>query len=77
MVKLDMALIRGIDASPARQAIVAGVVQITRALGIGCIAEGIETAAELRTLRELGVRLCQGYLLARPATAAFPAVDFG
>lgn len=74
MVKLDMALIRGIDASPARQAIVAGVVQMTRALGIGCIAEGIETAAELRTLRDLGITLCQGYLLAKPAVAAFPEV---
>jgi EAL domain-containing protein (putative c-di-GMP-specific phosphodiesterase class I) len=77
MIKLDMALIRDIDTSPARQAIVAGVVRIAAALEIGCIAEGIETAAELRTLRDLGIRLCQGYLLARPATAALPPVNFG
>jgi EAL domain-containing protein (putative c-di-GMP-specific phosphodiesterase class I) len=31
------------------------------------IAEGIETAAELDTLRELGVRFGQGYHLAEPA----------
>jgi len=74
MLKLDMALIRGIDASAARRTIVAGVVQMAEALGVRCIAEGIETAAELRTLREIGVRLCQGYLLARPATAALPTV---
>ena len=53
---------------------VAGVVSIAEALGVRCIAEGIETAAELSTLKAIGVRLCQGYLLARPATAALPSV---
>ena len=72
MLKLDMALIRGIDASTSRQIIVAGVVQIADALGVRCIAEGIETAAELRTIRELGITLCQGYVLARPSIEALP-----
>ena len=31
------------------------------------IAEGVETEAELATLRRLGVPLAQGYLLGRPA----------
>lgn len=75
MLKLDMALIRGIDASASRRAIVAGLVGIARALGIRCIAEGIETPAELRTLASLGIRLVQGYVLARPATGALPAID--
>ncbi|WP_443025398.1 EAL domain-containing protein [Sphingomonas sp. Leaf231] len=74
MLKLDMALIRGIDGSTARQAIVAGVLQMADALGVRCIAEGIETAAELRTLHELGISLCQGYLLARPVTEALPSI---
>ncbi len=74
MLKLDMALIRGIDASVARRTIVAGMADIAAALGIRCIAEGIETAAELRTLKAIGIRLCQGYLLARPATEALPTV---
>jgi EAL domain-containing protein (putative c-di-GMP-specific phosphodiesterase class I) len=34
------------------------------------IAEGIETAAELETLRELGATLGQGYFLARPREPA-------
>ncbi|RYD19159.1 MAG: EAL domain-containing protein, partial [Lysobacteraceae bacterium] len=38
-------------------------------------AEGIETAAELRTLKEIGIRLCQGYLLAQPATEVLPVID--
>ena len=74
-LKLDMALIRGIDESAARRAIVAGVLGIADAIGVRCIAEGIETAAELRTLKEIGMRLCQGYLLARPATEVLPVID--
>lgn len=74
MLKLDMSLIRGIDGSAARRSIVAGMVRIADALGVACIAEGIETAAELQTLREIGIRLCQGYLLARPATESLPDI---
>ena len=72
MLKLDMALIRRIDGSAARRTIVASVVRMAAELGILCIAEGIETTAELKTLREIGLRLCQGYLLARPAVEALP-----
>lgn len=72
MLKLDMALIRDIDTSSARRTIVAGILRIADALGVRCIAEGIETAAELQTLREIGIRLCQGYLLGRPAIEALP-----
>lgn len=74
MLKLDMALVRGLDGSSARRAIVAGVLGIAEAIGVRCIAEGIETAAELQTLKEIGVHLCQGYLFARPATEALPPV---
>lgn len=73
MLKLDMTLIREIDGSAARQAIVAGVVQIADVLGVACIAEGIETEAELHTLQNLGIFLCQGYLLARPTVESLPA----
>lgn len=73
MLKLDMALVRGIDTSPSRRAIVAGVVQMATALDVGCIAEGIETEEELQTLQALGIRLCQGYLIARPETEALPS----
>jgi EAL domain-containing protein (putative c-di-GMP-specific phosphodiesterase class I) len=38
------------------------------------VAEGIETLHEAVTLRELGVRLFQGYLFARPAVEKLPAV---
>lgn len=74
LLKLDIALIRDIDSSPSRQAIVAGLMSVAKALHIDCIAEGIETVRELATVRSLGIRLCQGYLLARPATEHLPEV---
>jgi EAL domain-containing protein (putative c-di-GMP-specific phosphodiesterase class I) len=75
IVKIDMALVRGIDANAARRAIVGGIVGICRMLGIRVVAEGIETEAEARTLRNLGIVLMQGYLFARPAFEALPPVD--
>ncbi|WP_313256333.1 EAL domain-containing protein [Stenotrophomonas acidaminiphila] len=66
IVKLDMALIRAIDQSPPRRAIVAGVVAMCRELGIEVIAEGIETADEARCLADLGIGLMQGYWFGRP-----------
>ena len=75
IIKLDMELIRGLDASLPRRMIIDGVVRMCAALGITVIAEGIETAAELSALRALGVRYIQGFLLARPGFRSLPAVD--
>ena len=75
LIKLDMELIRGIADSPARRAIVSGVIGIARALGVAVIAEGIETPEELAALREAGITLFQGYLFARPMVAALPELS--
>jgi EAL domain-containing protein (putative c-di-GMP-specific phosphodiesterase class I) len=72
VIKLDMELTRDIDSSHAKQAIVAGVLLTATRLGIDIIAEGIETPAELNTLRDFGVRYFQGFLFARPATGHLP-----
>jgi PAS domain S-box-containing protein len=73
-VKLDMGLVRGIDRDPARQALVAGMVYYAGETGCALIAEGIETDAERRVLRRLGVTFGQGFLLGRPAESdAFAA----
>ncbi len=73
MIKLDMELLRGLDASGPRRAIVEAVVGLCSRLGIGVIAEGIETRSELDAVRSLGIDLVQGYLLARPAFEALPS----
>ncbi|WP_432565495.1 EAL domain-containing protein [Kineococcus sp. SYSU DK003] len=71
-IKLDISLVRGIDADTSRRALAAGLVTFATATGALIIAEGIETASELAALRELGVQLGQGYHLARPAALASP-----
>lgn len=66
IVKIDMELIRGIDADPVRRAIVTATKRLCDDLGITVIAEGVETEAELAVLTDGGITLIQGYLLARP-----------
>ncbi|MFC0205893.1 EAL domain-containing protein [Novosphingobium soli] len=73
-IKLDMELVRGIDANRPRRLIVEGVARMAEAIGITVIAEGIETLAEYETLRGLGLRYLQGYLLARPALGRLPEI---
>ncbi len=74
LMKIDMKLIRGIDTSPARQAVVAGIGGIARELGIKVLAEGIETEDEFRVLKAAGIRLFQGYWFAKPEFEALPEI---
>ena len=67
IIKLDMALVRGVDSSRSRQAITRGVLRICWELDITVIAEGVETAAERDFFFDEGVILMQGYLFSRPA----------
>lgn len=70
VLKLDMALVRGIDGDRARQAVVKGVLAMCAALSVRVLAEGVETPAERDWLAEQGVELMQGYLFARPTLSA-------
>ena len=72
IIKLDMDLIRGIDQSRTRQAIVRGTVSMCEELGIKVIGEGVETADECSALFDLGIHLMQGYLFSRPLFEAWP-----
>ncbi|WP_286399436.1 EAL domain-containing protein [Pseudarthrobacter defluvii] len=74
LMKIDMKLIRGIDTSPARQAVVAGIGGIARELGIKVLAEGIETEEEFRVLKAAGIRLFQGYWFAKPEFETLPEI---
>ncbi len=66
VVKLDMALVRGVDVSPLKQSVVRSVVGLADELGIDVISEGIELSAERDTLALLGCHLFQGYLFGKP-----------
>ena len=70
-IKVDIAIIRGIDTDPDKQQIVQNIVAYAHPRSMQIIAEGVETAAELRKVIELGADALQGYFLAKPA--AVPA----
>ncbi|MWV28341.1 EAL domain-containing protein [Aurantiacibacter rhizosphaerae] len=71
-VKLDMALIRGIDQSEPRRQIVLAMVRLLEGMGRTVIAEGIETRGELDAVADMGVHLMQGFLLAKPELDSLP-----
>jgi EAL domain-containing protein (putative c-di-GMP-specific phosphodiesterase class I) len=66
VVKLDMSLIRDIDASLEKQRYVQDIVRTCHQLGALVVAEGIETADELKAVHRAGADLGQGYFLGRP-----------
>ncbi|MGN1381727.1 MAG: GGDEF domain-containing protein [Eubacterium sp.] len=65
-LKLDIAMVRNIDADGLKRSLVKGIVDFCRKYSIRVIAEGIEKRSELKTLIGLGVELGQGYFLQRP-----------
>lgn len=77
IVKLDKALVTGLDRSVRQQVLVRHVVQLCIELGAEVVAEGIETEDELRAVIDTGAHFVQGYLLARPGyplpVATWPA----
>jgi EAL domain-containing protein (putative c-di-GMP-specific phosphodiesterase class I) len=68
VLKLDRSLVHGIAQHGGRQAMCEAMVRFTARMDTRLIAEGVETEADLETLRHLGVGYAQGYLLGRPAT---------
>jgi EAL domain-containing protein (putative c-di-GMP-specific phosphodiesterase class I)/DNA-binding response OmpR family regulator len=64
--KLDISLVRGIDADDLRQALAAGLSHFALKSGCQLVAEGVESEDEAAALRELGVELAQGYLFGYP-----------
>ena len=68
-IKIDRSFVAGIE-EIADRSIVDAVIALAHGLGIGVVAEGIETARQAERLRELGCTLGQGYLFSRPMPAA-------
>jgi diguanylate cyclase (GGDEF)-like protein/PAS domain S-box-containing protein len=66
MLKLDRALTTGVDADPARAALVRSFVRYAAEIGATVCAEGVETLGELIRLADLDVGFGQGYGIARP-----------
>ncbi len=71
-VKLDGALITGLDSDDANARMTRGMYALCRELGVPVIAEGVETAAERAALEALGADLAQGHVFGQPGPS-FPA----
>ena len=69
LIKLDREVIAGINADAGLRALGAAMVGFAAEIGASLIAEGIETEAELATVRDLGMTAAQGYMLGRPTVA--------
>ena len=70
LVKLDRTFIRGLDIDAADTEIVSAVIRLSAALGIRTVAEGVEHESQRLLLAEMGCTFAQGYLIARPMSAA-------
>jgi EAL domain-containing protein (putative c-di-GMP-specific phosphodiesterase class I) len=75
-MKVDMAVIRGIDQDPAKQELLDVFIESGKRIGLSILAEGIETPAEYRYLRSREVDLMQGYLFGKPEEVPVTAVAF-
>ncbi|HKI58988.1 MAG TPA: EAL domain-containing protein [Trueperaceae bacterium] len=68
-LKIDQDFVKGIGERSKDEHLIRAIAGFSRGIGIPIIAEGIETPEQLGWLRREGIRLGQGYLLARPSSA--------
>ncbi len=71
-IKLDRALVSQIVGNPINRTLIEDIVHICDSYGMCCIAEGVETVAQMNTLKEIGCRYAQGFYFDRP----LPAKEF-
>lgn len=65
-IKIDKQFVTGIESDRRKRAIVKGIIQIARSMGLNIIAEGVETVEQQEVLRSIGCRYAQGYLYSFP-----------
>ena len=71
-LKMDKEFIRDIELNEKNQQLIVLILDIGKSLKVPVIAEGVETEAQLKILKDMGFTLVQGYYFSRP----LPADDF-
>jgi diguanylate cyclase (GGDEF)-like protein len=71
MVKLDRTFVENVTESPHDAAIVRAVSDMAETIGIGVVAEGVETEEQVRVARDLGCGYAQGFHFAEPVPASY------
>ena len=69
-IKIDRSFVRQMAKSGEAHSVVASIVLMASALGLGTVAEGVETREDAELLRKLGCEEAQGYFFARPVPAS-------
>ncbi|HEY0454652.1 sensor domain-containing protein [Actinophytocola sp.] len=69
IIKIDRAFVSGVATEAADFAVVRALVDMARAMGRTCVAEGVETESQFHVLRSFGVEAYQGWLLSQPLPA--------
>jgi EAL domain-containing protein (putative c-di-GMP-specific phosphodiesterase class I) len=72
VAKLSLHLCKGLDASPARHALVGALVELAHELDCRVVAVGIERDFELEQVQGLGIDLGQGFYLGQPTEEMLP-----
>ena len=70
MLKLHQQFIAALGSAPAQAAVIGAVVELGHALGLSVIADGVQTHAQLASLRDLGCDGAQGQLFSQPVPEA-------
>lgn len=66
-LKIDPSFVEDIDTDPSKEGIMQGILAIAKSLAVTCIAEGVESLAQLHCLQKLGCVKYQGYYFYTPA----------
>jgi diguanylate cyclase (GGDEF)-like protein len=74
VVKIDKYFIRNLSADGDKLKTIQALQQIASIFGSALVAEGVETAEDLRILRDLGIEYGQGYFLGRPEVTPLKAL---
>jgi diguanylate cyclase (GGDEF)-like protein len=69
IIKIDRSFVTDLSSGGASTTLIASIVELARTLGLGVVAEGVETEAQRQALAELHCASAQGYLFARPEPA--------
>lgn len=69
-IKIDRSFITGLGVNTEADAVVSAIIKLAKALGLGVIAEGVETVEQRKHLRGAGCRDVQGFLTGKPMEAA-------
>ena len=69
-LKIDRSFIADIDTVPGGTSLVAAMIAMSHSLGLGVVAEGVETMEQLNQLRRLGCDHFQGFLVGWPGPAS-------